>query len=147
MDYDAVVIGAGMGGLSAAAVLAKNGLKTLVCENTGQVGGCCSSYDHEGYRFDIGASVVELAWIIDELFEKLGKKTADYIDLIPVDPIYGFVTQDGRRFTYPVDVAGTREVIARFSEEDAKAWDRFAEVGSESRWRRRIPPLSSISNT
>ena len=132
MDYDAVVIGAGMGGLSAAAILAKNGFKTLVCENTGQVGGCCSSYDHEGYRFDIGASVVELAWIIDELFEKLGKKTSDYIDFIPVDPIYGFVTEDGRRFTYPVDVDGTREVIAQFSEEDARAWDHFAEVGSEA---------------
>ena len=132
MDYDAVVIGAGMGGLSTAAILAKNGFKTLVCENTGQVGGCCSSYDHEGYRFDIGASIVELAWIIDELFEKLGKKTSDYIDFIPVDPIYGFVTEDGRRFTYPVDVGGTREVIAQFSEEDARAWDRFAEIGSEA---------------
>jgi phytoene desaturase len=132
MDYDAVVIGAGLGGLSSAAILAKNGFKTLVCENTGQVGGCCSSYDHEGYRFDIGASVVELSWIIDELFESLGKKTSDYIDVIPVDPIYGFVTEDGRRFTYPVDVAGTGEVIAQFSEEDARAWDRFAKTGSEA---------------
>ena len=98
MDYDAVVIGAGLGGLSCAAILAQQGFKTLVCENTGQVGGCCSSYDHEGYRFDIGASVVELAWVIDELFERVGKKTSDYIDFMPVDPIYGFATEDGRRF-------------------------------------------------
>ena len=132
MDYDAVVIGAGLGGLSCAAILAQQGFKTLVCENTGQVGGCCSSYDHEGYRFDIGASVVELAWVIDELFERIGKKTSDYIDFIPVDPIYGFATEDGRRFSYPVDPDGTREVIAKLSEEDAKAWDRFAEVGSEA---------------
>ncbi len=132
MDYDAVVIGAGLGGLSCAATLAHQGFKTLVCENTGQVGGCCSSYDYQGYRFDIGASVVELEWVIDELFEGMGKKTADYIDFIPVDPIYGFITADGRRFSYPVDVAGTREVIAGLSEEDAEAWDRFAQVGSEA---------------
>jgi phytoene desaturase len=132
MDYDAVIIGAGLGGLSCAAVLAQKGLKTLVCENTSQVGGCCSSYDHQGYRFDIGASVVELAWVIDELFERVGKKTADFIDFIPIDPIYGFITADGRRFAYPVDVAGTREVIAGLSQEDAQAWDRFAEVGSEA---------------
>jgi all-trans-retinol 13,14-reductase len=55
-DYDAVVIGAGLGGLSTAACLAKNGFKTLVCENTSWVGGCCSSWEQ-----DIGASVVELA--------------------------------------------------------------------------------------
>lgn len=131
-DYDAIVIGAGLGGLSSAALLAKNGFRTLVCENTSQVGGCCSSYDCEGYRFDIGASVVELAWVIDKLFASLGRRTSDYIDLIPIDPIYGFVTADGRRFSYPVDVAGTREVIAGLSGEDAVAWDRFAEIGSEA---------------
>ncbi|MEW6554413.1 MAG: NAD(P)/FAD-dependent oxidoreductase [Actinomycetota bacterium] len=132
MDYDAIVIGAGLGGLSCAAMLAQKGLKTLVCENTSRVGGCCSSYDHEGYRFDIGASVVELEWVIDELFERMGKKTSDFIDFIPIDPIYGFITADGRRFSYPVDVAGTREVIASLSEEDARAWDRFAKVSSEA---------------
>jgi phytoene desaturase len=132
MDYDAVVIGAGLGGLSSAAVLAKNGYKTLILENTGQVGGCCSSYDHGDYRFDIGASVVELDWVIDDLFTKLGKKTSDHIDFIPVDPIYGFFTADGRRFSYPVSIDGTREVIAQFSEEDARAWSRFSEVGSEA---------------
>lgn len=131
-DYDAIVIGAGLGGLSSAALLAKNGFKTLVCENTSQVGGCCSSYDYEGYRFDIGASVVELAWVIDDLFTRLGRNTSDYVDLIPIDPIYGFITADGRRFSYPVDVAETREVIAGLSEEDAEAWDHFARFGSEA---------------
>jgi phytoene desaturase len=130
-DYDAVVIGAGLGGLSTAACLAKNGFKTLVCENTSWVGGCCSSWEQDGYQFDIGASVVELAWIIDELFAALGRKTSDYIDFIPVDPIYGFVTEDGERFTYPVDKDATREVLAGFSREDAEAWDRFAKLGSE----------------
>lgn len=130
-DYDAVVIGAGLGGLTASAILAKNGFKTLVCENTGWVGGCCSSMEHEGYRFDIGASVVELSWIIDEFFTTVGKKTSDYIDMIPIDPIYGFVTAEGERFSYPVDGDATREVIAGFSGEDAKAWDRFSRIGSE----------------
>lgn len=132
MDYDAIVIGAGLGGISCAAMLAKNGFKTLVCENTSQVGGCCSSYDHEGYRFDIGASVVELAGVIDELYERLDRKASDYLDLIPIDPIYGFITADGRRFNYPVDVAGTREVIAGIAAEDAQSWDHFAKVGSNA---------------
>lgn len=130
-DYDAVVIGAGLGGISCAAILAKRGYKTLVCENASQVGGCCSSYDSEGYRFDIGASVVELSWVIDEVFRKLDRRTSDYIDMIPIEPIYGFMTADGKRFSYPVDIGETREIIKSLSEEDAINWDRFSEAGSE----------------
>ncbi len=132
MDYDAVVVGTGLGGLSCAAILAENGFKTLVCEHTDRVGGCCSTYEYEGYRFDIGASVVELAWVIDELFGRLGAKTSDYVDLLPVDPIYGFITADGRRFCYPVDVEETGKVIASLSAKDGKSWEKFAEVGSEA---------------
>ncbi len=131
-DYDVIVIGAGLGGLSAASLLAKSGFKTLVCEHTSRVGGCCSSYDHEGYTFDIGASIVEMAWIIDDLFTRLGKKTSDYMEMISIDPIYGFVTQDGERFTYPVSKEGTRDIIARISPDEAKAWDRFATIGAEA---------------
>jgi phytoene desaturase len=131
-DYDAIVIGAGLGGLSSAALLQNKGLRTLVCENTDQVGGCCSSVDIEGYRFDIGASIVELSFVIDELFKSMGKKTSDYIDFMPIDPIYGFVTEDGDKFTYPVDPDATRDVIAGFSPQDAANWDRFQKVGSEA---------------
>ncbi len=131
-DYDAVVIGAGLGGLSAAALLQSKGLKTLVCENTDLVGGCCSSIDIEGYRFDIGASIVELSFVIDDLFQQMGKKTSDYIDFMPIDPIYGFVTEEGDKFTYPVDSAATREVIAGMSPKDAANWDRFSKLGAEA---------------
>lgn len=128
-DYDAVVIGAGLGGLACAAVLSKNGFKTLICENTGRVGGCCSSVDIGGYQFDIGPSIVEFKWVWDALFEKLGRDAGDYIEFVEVDPSYGFVTADGRRFSYPVDIEKTRGVIAEFSEEDARGWDRFGRVG------------------
>lgn len=129
-DYDVVVIGAGLGGVTAAARTQNMGLKTLILENTNQVGGCCSSYEEKGYKFDSGASVVELNFVIDDLFQKIGRKTLDYIDFMPIDPIYGFVTEEGEKFSYPVSTEGTREVIAQFSQEDAVNWDRFVQVGS-----------------
>jgi all-trans-retinol 13,14-reductase len=53
--YDAIIIGAGLGGLSAGAFLAKAGKKVLVLEKTGFVGGRCRTVELMGRRFDIGA--------------------------------------------------------------------------------------------
>jgi len=53
--YDAIIIGAGLGGLSAGAFLAKAGRKVLVVEKTGSIGGRCRSVELMGRRFDIGA--------------------------------------------------------------------------------------------
>ncbi len=57
-QYDAVVIGAGISGLTAAAVLAKRDMRVLLLERHNVVGGCASFYQRGGYRFDVGATLV-----------------------------------------------------------------------------------------
>ena len=52
--YDAVIIGAGVGGITAGCYLAKARKKVLVVEQHSVPGGCCSSFNREGYRFDVG---------------------------------------------------------------------------------------------
>lgn len=54
-EYDTIVIGSGIGGLSCAALLAKNGYKVLVLEQQEHVGGFCSSFTREGFTFPAGA--------------------------------------------------------------------------------------------
>lgn len=54
MDYDAIVIGTGIGGSVAAAVLAGEGLRVLVVEKNSRVGGICAAYDKQGFHVDIG---------------------------------------------------------------------------------------------
>jgi len=56
--FDAIVIGAGVAGLTAAAELSRRNLRTLVIERHNVPGGCASFYQRDGYRFDVGATLV-----------------------------------------------------------------------------------------
>jgi C-3',4' desaturase CrtD len=56
--YDAIVIGAGVAGLTAAAELTLRNVRTLVVERHNVPGGCASFYQRDGYRFDVGATLI-----------------------------------------------------------------------------------------
>ncbi|MBN1288750.1 MAG: NAD(P)/FAD-dependent oxidoreductase [Actinobacteria bacterium] len=58
MNYDAIIIGAGLGGLGAGAALAANGQKVIVLERMDFIGGRCSSVDKDGWRLDIGCHFI-----------------------------------------------------------------------------------------
>jgi phytoene desaturase len=128
-DYDAIVIGAGLGGLTAGALTASSGMKTVVLEQADEIGGCCSTFNVDGYSFDVGASIVEVTRPMERLFELLGRNLSDYVDLIPCDPIYSFILEDGRRFAYPKDIDETTEVIRQIAPEDVEGWKRFSSMG------------------
>jgi prolycopene isomerase len=52
-DADVIIIGAGMAGLTCGCLLAKRGLKVLMIEKNQKVGGCCSSFQRDGFSFDL----------------------------------------------------------------------------------------------
>ncbi|WP_028938791.1 phytoene desaturase family protein [Pseudonocardia spinosispora] len=71
-SFDALVIGAGVGGLCAAARLAHQGYRTLVVERLDQVGGRASTHDVDGFKINNGAIVLELGGITEQTFAELG---------------------------------------------------------------------------
>ena len=56
--YDVIIIGSGMGGLVTATQLAAKGAKVLVLEKYLIPGGSAGYFEREGYRFDVGASMI-----------------------------------------------------------------------------------------
>lgn len=54
--YDCIIIGAGYGGLSSAALLQKKGFRTLILESHNLIGGCASYYKRKNFLFDVGAT-------------------------------------------------------------------------------------------
>ncbi|WP_287153005.1 NAD(P)/FAD-dependent oxidoreductase [Candidatus Solincola tengchongensis] len=125
-DYDVIVIGAGLGGLTAGALLAGKGRRTLVLEQSGSIGGCCSTYEREGYRFDVGATILEIMRPFEILFQRLGTSLWEEVKLEPCDPVYGIIFPDGSRLAYPASVEEKAEVISRISPEDGRAWLEYA---------------------
>jgi phytoene desaturase len=125
-DYDVIVIGAGLGGLSAGSVLAKRGRKVLVLEQSDRVGGCCSTFERDGYHFDIGASIVEAVRNIHILMKELGSSAKQELDLIPCDPVYSVLFRDGARVSYYESIDKTAEAIGAISPEDKDNFYCFA---------------------
>jgi phytoene desaturase len=127
-DYDVIVIGAGIGGLCAGSLLAHQGRRVLVVEQSNRVGGCCSTYDHDGYKIDIGASIIEFANVIDWAFQRMGTSVFEEVDLVPVDPTFTARLYDGSEISFPLDLKETENVFAEVAPEDLDGWKRYAEV-------------------
>jgi phytoene desaturase len=90
-----VVVGGGLGGLSAAIHLAAAGQKVTVLEQEPQVGGKTSELRQNGYRWDTGPTVITLRHVLEDLFQAAGRRMDDYLTLIPMDPLTRYCYPDG----------------------------------------------------
>ena len=127
MSNQAIVIGAGFGGLAAAARLRARGHQVTILEAGGQAGGRARAFESEGFHFDAGPTVITAPYLFDELFELFGKDRRDYFELVPVDPFYRVVFPDGRSFDYVGDDERLFDQIAQFNPADVVGYKRLVE--------------------
>ena len=85
-DPKVAVIGAGLGGLSAAISLRAAGYQVEVFEKNEKIGGKLNLFEKNGYTFDLGPSIFTLPQFFRDLFERAGKKMEDYVQLDAVTP-------------------------------------------------------------
>ncbi|MFO8009183.1 MAG: FAD-dependent oxidoreductase [Dehalococcoidia bacterium] len=80
MKYDVIIIGSGVGGMCAAALLADNGYTTLVVERQGRLGGRCSTEEVEGYKLSTGAVAIHRGGVLEDIYRKVGARL-DLVDM------------------------------------------------------------------
>ncbi len=91
-----IVVGAGLGGISAAISLRAEGFEVEILEKNAQIGGKLNVREIDGFTFDLGPSIFTLPSIFEDLFKRAGKKMEDYLQLQPVTPHWRNVFEDGK---------------------------------------------------
>ncbi len=121
----AVVIGSGFGGIAAAIRLQARGYDVSLLEMRDQPGGRAYVYRQDGFTFDAGPTILTAPFLIDELFALGGRRTEEYVNIVPCHPFYRIVFHDGRVFDYTGDETEIIEQIRRFNPDDVAGYKRF----------------------
>ena len=130
-DKNILMVGGGLGGLSAAIHLRLAGYGVKIYEANERVGGRANQIERAGFRFDTGPSLLNYPWVFEQLFAAAGRQLSDYVTLIPVDPSIRFQWHDGTRFTLSSDLRKFLEECERLepgSRPAALAFMRDAEA-------------------
>jgi phytoene desaturase len=122
MTEPVVIIGAAVGGLSAAIRLAAAGQRVLVLEQGNAVGGKMSQIAADGFRWDTGPSVITMRSVFEDLFAAAGRRLEDYLTLLPVDPLTRYFYPDGTVLDVTRDWARLAEQIAAIDERDVEGY-------------------------
>jgi len=127
----AAVIGSGFGGLSLAIRLQSSGFDVTVIESRDKPGGRAYVWEDEGFIFDAGPTVITDPDCLKELFTISGRKIEDYVELMPVNPFYRLVWEDGDVFDYVNDQAELDRQIAARNPADVEGYRKFHAYSEE----------------
>jgi phytoene desaturase len=123
----ALVIGSGFGGLAAAIRLQARGYDTTILEMRDKPGGRAYVFEDKGFTYDAGPTIITAPFLIDELFAVAGKRTEDYVKIVPVTPYYRIIFHDGQVFDYTGNEAQIIEQIRKFNPDDVPGYLQFVE--------------------
>lgn len=127
----AVVIGGGLGGLSAAVSLAQSGFKVSLYEKNNHLGGKLNRLEKDGFGFDLGPSILTMKPIFEKLFTRSEKNMADYINTVQVEHQWRSFFTDGTVIDLFSDLEKMFHENSSLSREDIQEYRDFLEYAKE----------------
>src|SRR6187401_681495 len=98
------VIGGGLGGLASACTLAARGYEVVLFEKNAWLGGKAAVLSEDGYRFDMGPTILLMPSVLRRIFAEAGRELEDDLELIPLDPQWRSFFTDGSILDLHADV-------------------------------------------
>lgn len=117
-----LVVGAGLGGLSAAIHARLLGHDVLVLERRVVVGGKAAGIEDQGFRFDPGPSIIILTRIYEAVFKAAGRRMEDYLRFRRLDPISRVYFEGSEMIDLPGDREGCGDVVRQVAPGDAESF-------------------------
>jgi diapolycopene oxygenase len=118
------VIGSGLGGLSAACTLAARGYQVEVFEKNPWLGGKAAVLQEQGFRFDMGPTILIQPSVLRRIFCEAGRTMSDYLEMVRLDPQWRCFFDDGTVLDLKDDV---REMAASLEGREPGLGARFSE--------------------
>ncbi len=121
-----VVVGAGLAGLSAALRLAGAGRAVTVVERESVPGGRAGIIHDSGYAFDTGPTVLTMPDLLQDALDCVGEQLTDWLELLPVNPLYRATFPDGSTLDVKADVDEMSAEVERVcGPAEAEGYRRF----------------------
>lgn len=124
-----IVIGAGIGGITAATHLARHGFQVTVLEKNDRPGGRCDRITRDGHQFDTGPTLLVMPLLYEAEFSALGTSMHEVLDLQRVDPTYHLVFDDGSQLALTSDMKSLQEQLETFERGSFQGLLRYMDEG------------------
>ena len=124
------IIGGGLGGLASACTLAARGHKVVLFEKNDWLGGKAAVLEEEGFRFDMGPTILTMPRVLERIFGEAGRDLHRELDLRRLDPQWRCFYDDKTVLDLRDDPKLAAEEIGRLSPADRAGFERFMEVAS-----------------
>jgi diapolycopene oxygenase len=122
------VIGSGLGGLAAAVTLAARGHRVVLFERSSWVGCKAAVLEDQGYRFDMGPTILTMPSVLERIFEEAGRDLHRELELVRLDPQWRCFYEDGSSLDLLEDPERMAASLATLAPEAAAGYLRFIEI-------------------